>query len=108
MNFLRSKWIQKISATTLVVFLFFIHAVKILHTHDYSPTDILNNGSSVLKTNFTCTICDFQLSKDADAFVQVLHFSSPLSFIAVSHYYAAQQPVSFSLVSSVRGPPPIS
>jgi len=108
MNFLRKPWIQKITATIFVALLVFIHAAKAFHTHNpvyAAQNDGFSKATALLRTNFTCAICDFQLAKDADVTVSLPQFQLPVSLIEANHYYIPQQPISFSIASSVRGPP---
>lgn len=100
MNFLRSKCIQKLSTSFLIVLLLFIHTAKAFHTHNYSLKNV-----TATSYQSVCPICDFQLAKDADATISVAVITTPVTFIQVYHYYTLQQPVSFSITSSVRGPP---
>ena len=108
MKFLRNKWIQKISAAVLLALFIFIHVVKTFHTHEYS-TALLSKptgkNACVLKTNFSCPICDFQLAKDGDTHISVLQIVCPVSFISSYYHYELPQSISFSIVFSVRGPP---
>jgi hypothetical protein len=47
----------------------FVHAVKILHTHPASITQHYSKHHSIISqsgnTHHACTICEFQLAKDA-------------------------------------------
>ncbi len=109
MNFMRKKWIQKTSAYFLLTLFVFIHAVKILHTHDYSYTfyNTENKNAAILKAGFTCAICDFQIAKDSDAEYATLNISTPLHFITAYYNYTSLQLHAFSISSSIRGPPSI-
>ena len=76
MNFLRNNKVQKISAIFLLAVLVFINAVKTLHTHNFSylvQTEKSNKNTVVVKAAFSCAICDFQIAKDCDAEVSLIH-----------------------------------
>ena len=100
MNFLRSKCIQKLSTSFLAVLLLFIYTAKAFHTHNYSFKNVTEASYQSV-----CPICDFQFAKDADATVSIVVITTPVIFIQVYHHYTLQQPVSFCITSSVRGPP---
>lgn len=108
MNFLRNKVVQKTSTLFLLVLFVFIHAVKTFHTHDFTYAPSANNfnkNASVVKAGFFCAICDFQIAKDSDAEVSTLHIEVPCyNYIGHSNYILPQLH-SFSVTSSVRGPP---
>ena len=108
MDFLRNNKIQKLSTSLLLVVLVFINAVKTFHTHDFSysaKTENLNRNATVIKAIFSCAICDFQFAKDSDAEVATLHILSPIQIVNNYYHYISNKLISFSLLSSVRGPP---
>jgi len=108
MNFLRNNKLQKITATLLLAVLVFINAVKTFHTHEYSYSAQQENSSkhaTTCKAYFFCAICDFQIAKDSDAAVATLNISTPVQIIGNYYNYLSDNIVSFSVLSSVRGPP---
>lgn len=108
MNFLHNNKLQKISASFLLAVMMFITAVKTFHTHDlsaYVKAEKSNTNPSSVKAVFSCAICDFQFAKDSDAQVLVLNIVAPVRYIDNCYGYTISTLLSFSVISSVRGPP---
>ncbi len=65
--FFGNKYLIKAVASLLLVSLLLIHSLKLLHSH---PTVLSLNDvhkhSAVVKDNSHCSICSYQLAKDAD------------------------------------------
>lgn len=108
MNFLRNGKIQKLSAAFLLLVLVFINAVKTFHTHTFSyaaQREKSNQNKTVLHESYYCAICEFQFAKDGDAEVAIIDIAAPSRFITSFYNYLLPQLSSFSITSSVRGPP---
>ena len=72
----KSNYINKAVSSVLLVLLLFIHSIKLLHTHSNSFFSNHNcNGLDGKKTyefatsSSDCSICSYQLGKDADDLV---------------------------------------
>jgi hypothetical protein len=116
--FFRRTYIHKAISAVLLVLLLFIHSVKLLHTHSsnifFSNHDCKGNGldkndhSQVTKSTADCSICSYQLGKDADDLVypvsdicnseQELFNTQLISFHKLSFHTAFEN----------RGPPGIA
>lgn len=108
MNFLRNHKIQKCCASFLLAVLVFINAVKAFHTHDFpysAQTEKSNKNSTNVSTAFYCAICDFQFAKDSDTEVTRLQVLSPVKIVQRYYDYIPGNVISFSVLSSSRGPP---
>jgi hypothetical protein len=108
MNFLRSAYCKKVSAVIFITLFVFIHTVKALHTHDLSPSAFnttTQKNDAVLKANFFCSICDFQIAKDSDAVTYSINIVSPVHFINVVYNYILPAGNSFAVASSGLDPP---
>lgn len=108
MNFLRNNKLQKISATFLLAMMMFITAVKTFHTHDlsaYEKAEKSNTNPISLKAIFSCAICDFQFAKDSDVQVVAIDIVAPVYHVTNIYGYTVPSLFSFSVISSVRGPP---
>ena len=108
MNFLHRNKIQQLGAAFLLLVLVFISAVKAFHTHNFSyaaQTGNSNKNTAVVHESYYCVICDFQIAKDSDAEVAIIHISAPSSFIVSFYSYLLPDFAQFSVTSSVRGPP---
>ena len=62
-----NKYTGKAISSILLVVLLLIHSVRLLHSH---PTNSFcskdGHSSSVAETSSDCSICNYQLAKDAD------------------------------------------
>ena len=108
MYFLRNNLIQKTSTVFLITLFLFIHAVKIFHTHSFShnaANNYNNKNATVVKANFFCAICDFQIAKDSDAEAATFNIATPEHAVAPHYYFTLLQLHNVSVTSSVRGPP---
>lgn len=75
---LKSNYIKKAFSAITLVTLLFIHSVKLLHTHSSSQVfsnEVCKNSipgtdqhTEITKTVSDCSICNYQLAKDADDF----------------------------------------
>ena len=84
----KNNYIHKSISAILLVMLLLIHSIKLLHTHpgnnsfsnhDCSGNCFEKNDNSELAKSFSdCSICNYQLTKDADDLV-CLSFCSPLT-----------------------------
>ena len=108
MNFLHNNKLQKISASFLLAVMMFITTVKTFHSHDlsaYVKAEKSNTNPIAVKAVFSCAICDFQFAKDSDAQVFTLNIAAPVHYINNIYGYTLPPLFSFSVISSVRGPP---
>jgi hypothetical protein len=64
--FIRNK---RIAAALLLAVFFFISAEKVLHSHQFTP---VFSKTNILKNSSGCSICDFQLGKDAQLAAAVI------------------------------------
>ena len=99
---------RKIIAGLLLFLFAFIYTEKAFHTHDNKASYPQQQEESTIKNNKTsCPICDFQLTKDAEAPL-ILFPGKPFVFIQSEFTF---QPLNFfSTVdpySSDRAPPAI-
>jgi hypothetical protein len=107
--------IKKITASFLLLLLFAATAIKVLHFH--SSSAVSAGKTQLEKTNFShyaepaadskCFICDYQLTKDADAGYSVSYIIYPAEFNG-----ATTKPCAFTLQSinaafQTRGPPSV-
>jgi type II secretory pathway component PulL len=111
-------WFKKITAVFLLLVLFAVTVIQVSHSHN--PAQAFNKQEkSLLKksilpeykklaTESKCFICEYQLTRDADA----SYFTSTIK--APVQYYLIAKPVyAFSLQRSIsffesRGPPVIA
>ncbi len=89
--------INKAVSAILLVMLLFIHSVKLLHTHTGDHLS-KNNQSVIIKSSADCSICSYQLSKDADDVVhlsfceyepQSVNFDTPLISFHKNSFHTA-------------------
>ena len=76
------SYIKKAISALLLVMLLLIHSIKLLHSHSGNnsfsyhtcgKSDLdKNNTSAVAKSSTDCSICSYQLNKDADDLVYSL------------------------------------
>ncbi len=100
--------IKRIAAAVLLGLLVYILVEKNAHGHTASTITSQHTDQATIHSGYTCLICEFQLSADAElpaAFANIL----PLSYITI---YSEQLPViQFNLTPSPfaeRGPPAFS
>lgn len=110
MNFLRTSYFRKTVAVIFLLLFVFIHAVKALHTHDFTiaPANSTNKNATAVKADFYCAICEFQLAKDCDTEIPVLTLSAPVHFVQVYYNYSISSTDAPPVTSVVRGPPAIA
>ncbi|MEO6612349.1 MAG: hypothetical protein ABIT05_06410 [Chitinophagaceae bacterium] len=98
---------KKIIAGLLLALFVFIHAEKVFHIHEKNAVASCHEGIALQSNSNSCSICDFQLSKDSEL---------PLvAAITVSFTFLQNKPVFFSSSCSYgsaanlpgRGPPVI-
>ncbi|HKC35053.1 MAG TPA: hypothetical protein VKB95_03290 [Chitinophagaceae bacterium] len=105
---------NKAISTALLVLLLFIHSIKLLHTHS-SDTFLsndsrhggFNDNSNVVKPSSDCSICSYQLSKDADDLVYPSFCNPVIDQIDFSTRLISFHKFSFPSVLENRGPPAI-
>ncbi|MEI9957030.1 MAG: hypothetical protein WDM90_12185 [Ferruginibacter sp.] len=107
---------RKISAAFLLLNLIAITAIQVLHTHpsgsivSQKKTGIEKNavaGFYKAPADSKCFICDYQLTKDADANYAVFNINVPIVFndVALITYNFTAQDI--QAVFETRGPPAI-
>jgi hypothetical protein len=108
-------WFNRIAAGFLLLILAFVTDIQVLHSHPSknlfsTHTKLLIKKSGLPECNTPgaesrCFICDYQLTKDADAHYSSYHLATPLQFyniVAVSyHFTSLKTAASFE----TRGPP---
>jgi hypothetical protein len=116
-KFHRHTITKKAFSILLVALMLFINGVKLFHTHAVNPQYTPSGKSAIssiagdagqVKQNDHCTICDFQLVRDADV-SQITIIISPVQQAAV--ICAAHLPVcllTFPITSSGRAPPALA
>ena len=71
---------RKISASLILALFVFIHSAKVFHKHQ-QDTDLTEQKMFVVKpVNASCTICDFQVAKDAELPLLAITTISPISW----------------------------
>ena len=81
----KNSYIQKCISAILLVMLLLIHSIKLLHTHsnNNSFSNLNSSGncfeknddSGLAKSSADCSICNYQLTKDADDLVSPAFFN---------------------------------
>jgi hypothetical protein len=111
-------FLKKLTAGFLMMLLTAVTVIQVLHSHSYTTTSGNLQKKSVKKTNLPgynkstiesrCFICEYQLSKDADANYAILN-------IAPSHQYQITAKANYSFTFQAiysffetRGPPSFS
>jgi hypothetical protein len=108
-------WFKKIAASFLLLLLFAVTALKVFHSHSYSAVSskkiqieksgFLNYSEPVSDTK--CFICDYQLTKDADASHSISYIIYPAEFnSAITKLYAFTLQ-SINAAFQTRGPPSV-
>lgn len=107
MKFFNNIKIQKLNAAFFLALLVFIHVVKAFHTHDYAIVNAYDTSKkeSVLKQIYSCAICDYQVTKDSDSYIDELRIERPVWIIISYFHYIAPQVFSSHVFVSSRGPP---
>src|SRR4030095_396844 len=77
--FFNGNYIKKAISSVLLVMLLLIHSIKLLHTHSGNNSFSnhicsgncfeKNDNSELAKSSSDCSICNYQLTKDADDLV---------------------------------------
>jgi hypothetical protein len=101
----RNKYLNKAISAALLVMLLLIHSVKLLHTHSSVSSHDVHKNSFFLNSNADCTICDYQLYKDADNFVYTLIEESRQELTTANTQLILSYKYSFHTVFETRGPP---
>jgi hypothetical protein len=107
MNLLRASYFKKTSAIIFLALLVLVYAVKALHTHEISLAchhHQSDNSDTDVKADFSCSICDFQLAKDSDAFINKIEIIIPEYRITAFYHYFL--PAYNSIVESSSGTDP--
>lgn len=103
MLFKRSH-IGKIVSAGMLVMLLLIHSIKLLHSHS-SDDFYKDNHSAIVKSSSDCSICCYQLNKDADDLVypSICEYDhAPISF---NTQLTSFHKFSFHPAFENRGPP---
>ena len=112
----KGNHINKAISAALLVLLLLIHSIKLLHTHSndsflsnnckISGLDI-NNNSKIVKPSSDCSICSYQISKDADDFVQPAFYNPDPEQINFNTRLILFHKFSHPSAFENRGPPEI-
>jgi len=106
----------KISAAFLLLNLLAITAIQVLHTHPsasiitHKKIGIEKNGVAGFykaSADTKCFICDYQLTKDADACYAVFNINVPIAFNDVAAIICQFTAQDKQAVFETRGPPVI-
>ena len=110
----KREYTRKAFSAILLVMLLFIHSIKLLHTHpvniffpDHSCNSILLglNDNSENVNSSDCSICNYQLSKDADGLTYVTNDNK----VSEQNIYNSQlisfHKFTFHTAFENRGPP---
>jgi hypothetical protein len=110
----KREYTRKAFSAILLVMLLFIHSIKLLHTH---PINIFFAGHSCNNalldinddsenTNSSdCSICNYQLSKDADDLIYVPGDNNVTEQNVFNSRGASSRKFSFHTAFENRGPP---
>ena len=110
------NYIRKAFSAILLVMLLAIHSIKLLHSHP-TNTIFLNHScnNSALDTNDSdtgnlpdCSICSYQLTKDADSLACVLNTAPATEHAVFNSFLLSFHRFSFHTAFENRGPPSIS
>jgi hypothetical protein len=107
MNFLRLPYFKKSAAVIFLSLFVFTHSIKALHTHGIclASANMLNKNATAVKTDFSCTICDFQIAKDSDAVISDIQIATPQHSTTVFYSYSLPAYNAFVVNASGTDPP---
>jgi hypothetical protein len=107
MNFLRSSYLKKSAAVIFLSLFVFTHAIKALHTHEIclASASMLNKNATTVKTDFSCSICDFQIAKDSDAVISDIQIATLQHSTTVFYSYSLPAYNAFVVNASGTDPP---
>jgi hypothetical protein len=112
----KREYTRKAFSAILLVMLLFIHSIKLLHTH---PVNILFTGHSCKNASLDindnsengnssdCSICNYQLSKDADDLTYVSNNNDVTEQNIFNSRLISFHKFSFHITFENRGPPSI-
>ena len=112
----KREYTRKAFSAILLVMLLFIHSIKLLHTH---PVNIFFTGHSCNSTlldindgsenanSSDCSICNYQLSKDADDLTYVSNNNDVTEQNIFNSALISFHKFSFHTAFENRGPPSI-
>ena len=110
-------YIKKAFSAILLVMLLAIHSIKLLHSHP-TNTIFLNHScnNAALDTNDNsdtgnlsdCSICSYQLTKDADSLACVSNTAPATEHAIFNSFLLSFHRFSFHTAFENRGPPSIS
>lgn len=81
------------------------HKCKSLHPEETHHTDKNTKNTA---DPYSCSICEFEMTKDCEAIIPVLCIGEPATFMRVSCNYLFPVTTSFSIASDNKGPPSLS
>jgi hypothetical protein len=107
---------KKTNSVLLIALMLFINAVKLLHTHPGTPKNTsfdkvsfssipCNIGKQQIKENDYCSICDFQLVRDADVSQITIIIPVHLQVAVVNVAHLPSCLLTFPIACSGRAPP---
>ena len=103
-----NKYLTKAISATFLVLLLCIHSIKLLHTHSSKSFSHDHHKKNLVeKKGADCTICDYQLNKDADTFIASLFAEPSGEFVTLNTQINSSYKSSFHTAFENRGPPVI-
>ena len=110
------NYVKKAFSAVLLVLLLAIHSIKLLHSHptnaffldhscDAAALEINDNSETGNQPH--CSICSYQLSKDADDLACVSDEPQATEHTIFSSHLPSSHRFSFHAAFENRGPPPI-
>lgn len=109
MNKKRTILLQQIFAGFFLALFLFIHIVKFTHTHTTAhPAEKGYSTISKASNSGNCSICDYQVAKDAHHFHDFYVVTGPVKKLCTYASYHTPFVTSVGATSSGRGPPSFS
>ena len=111
----KNRYIHKCISAILLVVLLLIHSIKLLHTHSSNNSFSnhfcngncfeKNDNSDLAKSSSDCSICNYQLTKDADDLKDLAFCSPIIQRMDLSTRSISFQKFSHPSALEDRGPP---
>jgi hypothetical protein len=102
------KYLSKALSSVLLVALLLIHSVRLLHSH--SNDGFCSKGihdNTVVKNSSDCSVCNYQLAKDTDAYNSLDYETSVPVHLIIGQQLVSCNKASFVSAFESRGPPPV-
>jgi hypothetical protein len=114
----RAIWFNRIAAGFLLLILALVTDIQVLHSHVSknlfaAPSQSLHKKSGLPEcntpgTDSRCFICDYQLTKDADAHYASFTLAAPVQYHSISTVNYFFTPLKSTASFETRGPPSMS